>query len=445
MKKNAANQKSARQSKVALPRELQGRTIHPALHMEESFVSVGILDQQGTWRIVTGSRQIYEAGAIKDALRPDPMDYPDLAWRWCEEDIQAFLKTGNCPGFGEILAAIIGRARAVLELPRTEHYTLLAVWIVATYFHPLFLAFPLLPFMGERESGKSKTLALISLLSFNGLLRVAPTPAVLFRLIEALRPTLCLDEMEGLDSEDRHVLLGIINAGYKSGGKVDRVEGEKVRRVVPYNVYAPKAFASIRGLTATTEDRAIPLVLQRGTRPDLLNAEVNPEDSLLAHVRAGLYRLLLTKNKEVQEAYDNLFLPEWLTGRVRELWKPLLAIATLADNEEPLGLFEDLLALARAHLESRDSISDDGAVLLDILEDMLQHQNEGEIEITPGELCSEIQQRLNVKDFSAQRVGGILRRLGFAKSGRRGGLSRYVIMEKKVREIRDRHSPPRLA
>ncbi len=420
-----------------LPEELRARVVHPALDLGGDWASVGILDERGVWRIVTGTRRIYEAEAIVDALRFRPKAYPDLAGRWPEQELQAFLDGEEAPGFGEILAVIIDRARAVLELPKAEHYSLLAVWVVGTYFHPIFIAYPRLAFMGERESGKSKAQTLLSALSFNGLHRLAPTPAVLFRIVQAFRPTLCLDEMEGLAREDRHEIMAIINSGYKAGGAVDRVEGKAARWIESYQVYAPMALAGIRGLNPTTEDRTIPLVFQRSTHSEMLNAEVDPADPLLAKIRGALYRLLLTKSQTVREMYRSLFLPTWLTGRVRELWKPLLTISTLADQEESFGFTDQLLGLAKGHAQEREPLSEEATALIAILEENLGI--EAEVEITPGDLCGKMEQALRVKDFSAQRVGGILRRLGFARAGRRAGLSRYRITAEKLRDAFNRY------
>ncbi len=418
---------------------LRGRIIHPALHLEEGWVSVGIKDQRGDGHIVAETRRIYDAEAIKDNLWPRPMPYPGLAARWPDEDLRTFMEGEKSPTFGEIVNLIISRARATLELPRSEHYSLLAAWVVGTYFHRLFLTFPRLALMGEKESGKSKTLAFMSTLSFNGLHRLAPTPAVLFRLIEALRPTLCLDEMEGLAREDRREILGIINAGYKVGGAVDRTEGTETRRVVSYDVYAPMALAGIRGLNETTEDRTIPIILQRGIRPDLLNAEVDPADPLLARIRGGLYRLLLTKAEEVRATYRDLPLPGVFTGRVRELWKPLLVIGALADWDRPLGVQMDLVLLAKAHMDDRGPISEETAALIGILNTLLGTNTQ--FEIKPLDLCSWMQGTLNRKCVTPEYVATMLRRLGFPRR-RVGGRSRYEITADKLKELECRFQIP---
>ena len=109
-----------------------------------------------------------------------------------------------------------------------------------------------------------------------------------------------------------------------------RVEGDRARRVEFFDVFTPMALAGIRGLHATTEDRCLPLVMQRGTDRARVNAEVNPEAPALARIRDGCYRLLLTRSA----ALAAVPLPAWLNARARELWRPLLALAHVADQEE---------------------------------------------------------------------------------------------------------------
>src|SRR5262249_14889845 len=140
----------------------------------------------------------------------------------------------------------------------------------------------------------------------------------------------------------------------KVGSYVPRVEGKDVRTVETFEVYGPMALAGIKGLNATTEDRTIRLVLQRGMDRSRVNAEVNPAASTFASIRHGAYRLLLTRWQDVLREVAAASIPNWLNARPRELWKPLLILATVADLESGLGIRADLLALASEHVENQD-------------------------------------------------------------------------------------------
>ena len=89
----------------------------------------------------------------------------------------------------------------------------------------------------------------------------------LFRYIEAVRPTLLIDEADSF-VKDNEELRGILNGGHtKVAANVIRnveVNGEhKPRR---FSTWAAKAIATIRKLADTLEDRSVIVTLQRKPR-----------------------------------------------------------------------------------------------------------------------------------------------------------------------------------
>src|SRR5215831_7842769 len=238
---------------------------HPALNLTPHEAWVGCVSETGEYRFITSARRLYTLGEVKERLRLTPRPYADLAGRWADTDVAAFLAGSPAPQFSEVLARCIKVLRDAMEFPRHEHAVLVAVWAVSTYFYQLFLAFPRLNLCGEREAGKSKLMTILKGLAFNALLMLTPTPAVLYRLIQEFRPTVLLDEVEGLNKDDARDIISIINSGYKWGGTVPRCEGERRKQVELFQVYSPLALAAIKNINATTEDRCIPLTLQRGS------------------------------------------------------------------------------------------------------------------------------------------------------------------------------------
>ena len=77
---------------------------------------------------------------------------------------------------------------------------------------------------------------------------VDPTPAVLFRIVQSLRPTMLIDEAERINSDDARVIQSILNAGYKVGSTVPRIEGDD-RHIEFFEVYSPKSLSSISKMT----------------------------------------------------------------------------------------------------------------------------------------------------------------------------------------------------
>jgi hypothetical protein len=322
------------------------RIYHPALFFDPSWgiASVGIVDSRGRPFLIIlengkPPRQKDTADAFNSGdVNPAPVKYPPLANRWDPEDLTQFLQdpaTGwDFLGFRSVLTLIRDELEHYVDFLEPAHATLVACWIMATYFYPLFPAFPRLAIHGERGSGKSKLLGLIADMAFNGLLRIAPTPANLFRLIEPLRPTLCLDEMEGLNGPGQRELKAILNSGYKDGGAVERVEEYQGKRVtVSYSVYAPIAIGSISEPDATFRDRAIVVRMLRSGDGEKVNRSPWPNSRKVQVIRAACYRLALTRWREVREMFEKGNYPPGLIGRQRELYRPLVAMALLADGE----------------------------------------------------------------------------------------------------------------
>lgn len=421
--------------------DLLGRgKVHPALHVDAHGVVVGVVTGAGEYQLITSERKIYTPDDIKPALAFLPRPYPDLAGRWPEDDVDRFLSGEPGPTFSEVLALIVKALDNTMEFARPEHRALVAVWSILSYLFPLFLAFSRLYLLGERESGKSKLMMLLRAIAWNALLMLNPTPAVLFRLVHEFKPTLLLDESEGLSKDDARDVRSIVNSGYKHGGTVPRCEGEKVRRVELFSVYAPLALAAIKHVNAVTEDRCIPLTLQRGTDRRRINADVDLAAPEFARIRSGCYRLLLTRWREVHEVYRTVTLPDWLNGRARELWRPLLAVASLADGENGLILTPDLLELARAHMEDRADISAEGEALLAILADRLGESPA--IILHPGELTEDLRKRLGWRDApSPELASAWLRRFGFSKArpprDRVG--TRYEVTAERLRDVQVRY------
>lgn len=415
-------------SQPGLP--LQGRRIHPALHFEGNFASVGIVGYEGRFWVVTSDRQIISLDQQDLFLETPSLAYPGIANRWDVHDLNDWLATGQSPSFGELVQWIKDVIAHFCELEYEEQASLIACWIMGTYFHQLFPAFPRLHLHGERGSGKTKILTLITALAFNGLLRLNPTPATLFRLVHSLRPTLSLDETETLAGHDRAELLSILNGGYKRGAQVDRCLGDN-HELRSFDVYSPISLGGISGLNSVTEDRALTIVTVRGKDRSRINCEVISDDSLFQEIRNCCYRLILSRFLHVQEVRQGLVLPDWLTGRHRELYMPLLAIATLAESEGTTSLKEDLLSLAYHELPQRTGKSFETEALMDVLRPMIAKANP--LAARPGYVAFLLEDGLGSR-VTAEKVGQMLRRLGFERCRDSTG-TYYLVTSERLAEL----------
>lgn len=343
---------------------LEGRgKIHPALHVDELGVVVGRISEMGEYQLVTSDRQLLDPFDDEDGARAyseptrkflkfKPRVFSDFAGRWRDADLMAFLgedpkaKGYTPPTFADAFDKILDQLDHLIEFGRPEHPTLFASWAMASWFREAFLSLARLSVVGERGCGKSKAQEILALCALNGIMSLDPTAAVLFRVVEGYRPTLCFDEVEAMEDESRVAVMAIVNSGYKRGATVLRTVPPDFH-VESFDVYCPLTLSGIKALPKVTEDRCIPVVMRRGKSVNVVNLEVDPADPAWGTIRALCYRLLLTRFADVKAHYKRVALPAWLNARSRELWRPLFTIADLAELDGDMGFRKGLTTLAR--------------------------------------------------------------------------------------------------
>jgi len=129
---------------------------------------------------------------------------------------------------------------------KEDYYSLIAIWILGTYWHKNFSSYPYLYFNAMRGSGKSRALKLITRLSKDGNVMASPTEAVLFRT----SGTIGIDEFEGVANKDKNAVRELLNGAYKKGIKIMRMKKVKSisgveMKVEEFEVYRPVIMANI--------------------------------------------------------------------------------------------------------------------------------------------------------------------------------------------------------
>ncbi len=317
--------------------------LHPAVDYVDGKLWFGIYwpDDEGKHRF----HLVNSDGRIVDPEDEEQMgDYilrttPAYMFRWSERGVRRFLDGGRTEG---VLEKIVALERRYLELQDPREYQLLAVWIIGTYFFPIFRTYAYLSLSGLKRSGKSKVLDFLSLLCFNAVNAADVSDSSIYRLCEAVRATLLMDEAHALETrEAKAVQKNLLYCGYRRGKKVYRTD-KTPRGIVPvaFDVYGPKAFVTFRGAEDILADRAIPIVMLRSTS-EVADMDMREDDPVWEETRDDLYIWAMRNHGRVKEVYDGLVLDR-LHGRHRELWAPLLSLAKVLDP----GLFEQLYDLA---------------------------------------------------------------------------------------------------
>ena len=386
--------------------------VHPALHFEKYFSAIGIIDLTGRYRLVTSDRVLVdpETWAAR-SVEPKPFSYRPVKGRWDQDDLDLWIKGHRGPSMRRTVDLIRKTLDALMEFRRSEESALVTCWIVGTYFFPLFGTFPRLHLHAGPESGKTKLLQFIAATAFNGLLRINPTPATLFRLIGPLRPTVCLDEMESLAGDDHRDIHSILNNGYKSDGCVDRCVGD-AHLPTPFQVFSPIAMASIAGLSSVTESRAISLLMEQGRDAEKVNRSMDAQNPVFPQIRGLCYRLALSQFQHISSAWKTVPLPDWLRARKRELFHPLLTIAWLADGRQNGPMTKAVQSLALQDSQHRTAPSLEDEAVFGALKSSL---NGGPFaNVRPGDLIGPVDQKLG-RRLSPEKIGHILKRSAFER------------------------------
>ena len=229
---------------------------------------------------------------------------------------------------------------------------LLALWTALTHAFEAFYHSPRLNFRSpEKQCGKSTGLDVMESMTARPLKTENMTAPVLFRLVEAYKPTLLLDEVDTyLDKSEE--LRGLLNAGHKRGAKALRCEGEN-NTVRGFAAFAPAALAGIGALPGTLHDRSIVVRLAKAKRGEVAarfdSRHTERETELcrkLARWAADNFDKL--KNCDPQ-------LPETAFNRLADNWRPIFAVAETAGGDWPKRASE-----AFAKLTSRDDVDAQG-------------------------------------------------------------------------------------
>jgi putative DNA primase/helicase len=226
----------------------------------------------------------------------------------------------------------------------------IALWIVRAHAHDLFDTNPRLALLSpERRCGKTTLLEILSQLLPRVLMASNITPAFIFRVIDAVKPTLLIDEFDSF-SEAYEELRGILNSGHRrTGAKVLRLVCDEHEPRV-FSTWTPMALASIGRLPGTLEDRSIIIPMKRrarGEQVERLRWEGRHGETLaneLTWLACEIARWVQDNTEVLRHCEPTV--PAELHDRAADNWYPLLAIAAVLGGSWPLRARAAALALS---------------------------------------------------------------------------------------------------
>jgi hypothetical protein len=348
--------------------------------------------------VITSEREIFPCTPeqLHDrGLYTEKMPFPTS--RWSQKRVLEHLAGAPAPTLHECHEYVLLKVRGYLDFGGKKGIDeLLSLWILGTYCFRLFPSFPYLHLNGDAGCGKTKTLTLLSLLTFNGkLMSSASTSASLLRMIDNNCSTCCLDEVESLSrskDDDSRTVLALLNTGYKRGGGSEKCEPDPQQkgswRNVFFDGYSPKALAGIRALDPALASRCLQILMLRSRNAEMKNRDPDDRDSDWADIRSMIYPAMLESFEKIETKMKELSHAQ-LTGRDWELWRPILAVAAVVDKTGELGRrMEDLaLSIQRSRREVNQTVT---PVLLEALEQLMEDDGALESLYTVNELADRL-------------------------------------------------------
>ena len=231
----------------------------------------------------------------------------------------------------ELLNDIVEAVRLYLVVPDGAA-EVLALWAVHAHTFEAFYHSPRIAISSpEKQCGKTVALDILECLTPRAVRTENVTTAVLFRLVDAHRPTLLVDEADTFLAANEE-LRGALNAGHRRGGRHLRCEGDD-NEVRAFSTFGPVTIAGIGNLPGTLVDRSIAITMRRALSDERIRpfrADRAPEMSVLCQKTARWAE----DNYATLQSHDPT-VPDWMFNRQADNWRPLFAIADLAGGEWP--------------------------------------------------------------------------------------------------------------
>ncbi|HXT48473.1 MAG TPA: DUF3631 domain-containing protein, partial [Gemmatimonadaceae bacterium] len=246
--------------------------------------------------------------------------------------------------------------------------TVLALWTlhthvadVADYTPYIHLSSPV------RGCGKSTVQQLLEHTAYRACRSDGITAAALYRRIDRMAPTMLLDELDTrLRGDSGELLRGVLNSGFQRGGRITICVGDD-HEERDFRTFCPKCLAGIGRLWDTVASRSIALRMEKASRAELKKLAKLRGDRVAGICephRRKLQRWANDVRAEISGADPQV--PDALEARQADVWRPLLAVADLAEGAWPERARTAALALSGIAQEEGDY----GLLLLEDVHDL---------------------------------------------------------------------------
>lgn len=447
--------------------------IHPALDFTKDLAVIAIplptqrlvgdkdknIDfaiQQEYW-VVTDKKEIFPLGR-KELIDRDFYSTGTcyvMTNRWHYKDsLKMWLKDNIGTDPKELFLSIKERYEYYLDYIDVRLYTFLSLWVIGTYFFPLFNAYPIVFLNGGSGTGKSKTIDVTEQLAFNAINTANISDASIYRIIQGTRATLLLDENEKIsDPEEAKTLINLVLAGFKKGAKVIRLEKGKRNDFIPtkFEVHCPKMIANIKGIhEEALKNRCIPFITTP-TQSNKSNNYPTGEEPEWQSIRNGLYILMMNHWREIRDAKKEIVASDFgLNGYAFMLWQPILIIAKYLEKFIGKQPIEEMTSLATDKaLERKEELLENyDRQLLKTVKDIVcpisETDEQESLFLSSADIFEKFKSILGFDEnnlpkwFKPQRIGRMVKSLDIGKPTTENNIRGHLISKNRLNIVLNR-------
>ena len=236
-----------------------------------------------------------------------------------------------------LLSTIVVILRRYVVMSRETAHAI-ALWILHTYASDVADFTPYILITSPvRECGKTTLLDILEPLVHRPRRSDGMTAAALYRSIDRDIPTILLDELDTrLGGDGGENLRGVLNSGFKAGNVYTICVGDS-HEVRDFKTFCPKVLAGIGRPWDTVVSRSIPVRLQRATKSE--RTRLRKVTGATIHAQFATYRRQCVRwaidHREELTDHRSPDVPEALSARQADIWRPLFAIADLIGDRWP--------------------------------------------------------------------------------------------------------------
>jgi len=295
-------------------------------------------------------------------------------------------------------------------------------YVLFTWVYDAFNELPYLRLRGDTGSGKTRFLLTAGSLCYKPIFASgASTVSPLFRILDAMRGTLIIDEGDFRFSDEKAEIVKILNNGNARGFPVLRSESVNGREFSPraYTVFGPK-LVSTRGFF---QDRALEsrcLTEETGGRKLREDIPINLTATYKQEALELRNKLLMFRFRNFGKCQiDPALVDRSIEPRLAQIFVPLLSVIEDADARNALR------QMARDY--HRDLVADRGmdmeAQVLQIIHDTLEGSSDGRLPIK--DIASWFADRYGEeydKKVTAKWIGSVIRKKLHLKTQKSHGI-----------------------